>query len=227
MTGAIKVLVVDDEPLIAEAHGEYVQRIAGFSLAGIAHGGQEALQLVRTRPVDVILLDFNLPDLHGLQVCRALRAGGAQVDVIAVTSTRDLSAVRSAVSLGVVQYLLKPFTFRSLQDKLEHYREYRGQTDVDQQLAGQSDIDRAYASLRGVSHGTLPPGLSDETLEFVLAAVRGETAMSAAEVARVCKVSRVTARRYLEHLADTGVLLRRQRHGGSGRPEIEYRWDRP
>jgi response regulator of citrate/malate metabolism len=219
---AIRVLVVEDEPLIAEAHGKYVQQVPGFALTGIAHSGQEALRIVKTGQVDVILLDLNLPDLHGLEVCRALRAGRAEVDVIAVTSTRDLAAVRSAVSLGVVQYLLKPFTFRALQDKLEQYRQFRTQMSADQQLAGQSQVDRALSSLRGVSHATLPSGLTDETLESVSRAVQSTTAASAAEIAQLCGVSRVTARRYLEHLADAGVLMRRQRHGGSGRPEIEY-----
>ena len=218
---AIRVLVVEDEPLIAEAHGKYVQPVPGFALTGIAHSGQQALHIAKTTPVDVILLDLNLPDLHGLEVCRALRLGRAEVDVIAVTSTRDLAAVRSAVSLGVVQYLLKPFTFRSLQDKLEQYRQYRTQMTADQ-LAEQSQVDRALSTLRGVSHATLPAGLTDETLEAVSRAVQRTAAASAAEIAQLCGVSRVTARRYLEHLADAGVLLRRQRHGGSGRPEIEY-----
>jgi response regulator of citrate/malate metabolism len=222
VSNPIHVLVVEDDPLIAEAHGKYVERVPGFSLAGIAPSGQEALRLVKTRQVDLILLDFHLPDLHGLEVCRALRAGRAETDVIAVTSTRDLAAVRSAASLGVLQYLLKPFTFRSLQDKLEQYRQYRTQITADQQVAGQSQVDRAFASLRGMSHGSLPPGLSDETLESVVRAVGHTKAASAAEIAQLCGVSRVTARRYLEHLADSGVLLRNQRYGGSGRPEIEY-----
>jgi response regulator of citrate/malate metabolism len=49
-------------------------------------------------------------------------------------------------------------------------------------------------------------------------------AASAAEVGAACRMSRVTARRYLEHLTQSGLLLRKQRHGGNGRPEIEYTW---
>jgi response regulator of citrate/malate metabolism len=225
VTDDIRVLVVEDEPLIADAHGKYVERIPGFCLAGIAHSGQEALRLLKLAPADLILLDFNLPDLHGLELCRALRGAGVQIDVIAVTSTRDLGAVRSAVSLGVVQYLLKPFTFRSMQDKLHNYREYRLQMAAADGGASQSEIDRAFASLRGVSAGgTLPTGLSDETLETIARALQDGQALSAVEAAGICHVSRVTARRYLEHLTEAGVLLRRQRHGGSGRPEFEYSW---
>jgi response regulator of citrate/malate metabolism len=223
----IRVLVVEDEPLIAEAHGKYVERVTGFCLAGTALSGQEALRLLKAAPVDLILLDFNLPDLHGLELCRALRAARQEVDIIAVTSNRDLTAVRSAVAMGVVQYLLKPFTFRSMQDRLERYRDYRLQMATDLLPAGQSEIDRAFAALRGVTASTLPSGLSDATLETIARALHRGRALSAAEVAGLCNVSRVTARRYLEHLTEAGVLLRRQRHGGSGRPEVEYNWTKP
>jgi response regulator of citrate/malate metabolism len=222
--GLVATLVVDDEPLIANAHATYVERVAGFRVAGVVHRGAETLRFVRDHPVDLILLDFNLPDVHGLEVCRALRAARSDVDVIAVTSNRDLTAVRSAVSLGVVQYLLKPFTFASMRDKLERYRDFRRQTRLSPSVSAQSEIDRAFASLRGSSSATMPAGLSEETLESVTRTVRGGATMSAGEVAAACGVSRVTARRYLEYLTDSGVLRRRQRHGTAGRPEIEYEW---
>ena len=75
---------------------------------------------------------MNLPDRHGLDVIRAMRAGGHQADVIAVTSARDLDVVRAAVSLGVVQYLLKPFVFATLRDRLVAYRAYRAQLGAQQ-----------------------------------------------------------------------------------------------
>jgi response regulator of citrate/malate metabolism len=220
----INVLIVDDEQLIADAHALYVGRVPGFLVVGVVPSGSETLRFVRDHRVDLILLDFNLPDVHGLEVCRALRAGRSEADVIAVTSTRDLAAVRSAVSLGVVQYLLKPFTFSSLRDKLERYSDYRAQTRLPQGVSAQSEIDRAFASLRGSSSGTLPGGLSEDTLETIARYVQGGSSMSAIEVARGCGVSRVTARRYLEHLAAAGLLQRRQRHGRNGRPEIEFEW---
>ena len=225
MSVPFAVLVVEDEPLIADAHAQYVGRVPGFAVAGVVHGGAAALRFVRDHPVDLVLLDFNLPDLHGLEVCRRLRAGRAACDVIAVTSNRDLAAVRSAVSLGVVQYLLKPFTFGAMRDKLERYAEYRAQLGTSAELAAQSELDRAFAALRGSSAATLPPGCSAETLEAVARHLQGlDAGASAGEVGEACSISRVTARRYLEHLTDSGVLSRRQRHGGGGRPEIEYVW---
>lgn len=225
MTAPVAVLVVEDEPVIADGHAQYVQRVPGFAVAGIVHDGGGALRFVRDHKVDLVLLDLNLPDLHGLDVCRRLRGAGAECDVIAVTSNRDLAAVRTAVSLGIVQYLLKPFTFQTLRDKLERYADYRAQMQVTGEAAAQSEVDRAFAALRGAPAASLPTGCSEETLEVVARHMQGVGhAASAAEVAAACRMSRVTARRYLEHLTQSGVLARTQRHRGTGRPEIEYAW---
>jgi response regulator of citrate/malate metabolism len=225
VTTPVRVLVVEDEPVIADAHAQYVQRVPGFAVAGIVHDGGTALRFVRDHEIDLLLLDFNLPDMHGLDVCRRLRGAGAECDVMAVTSNRDLAAVRTAVSLGVVQYLLKPFTFQTLRDKLERYAEYRAQMQASGQAAAQSEVDRAFAALRGAPAASLPTGCSEETLEVVTRhMLDAGRATSAAEVGAACHISRVTARRYLEHLTRSGLLVRKQRHRGTGRPEIEYAW---
>jgi response regulator of citrate/malate metabolism len=168
---------------------------SGFEVAGVVAGGRDALRFLHGHAVDVVLLDFNLPDIHGLEVCRALRAAGSTVDVIAVTSARDLATVRSAVSQGIVQYLLKPFTFRSLREKLERYAEFREKLVGGGVAAGQGEVDRAFAALRGADRGTLPTGLAEETLEAVAWVLQQSSGgLSAGEVGQRCGVSRVTAR---------------------------------
>jgi response regulator of citrate/malate metabolism len=218
----ITVLVVEDDPLAAEAHRVYVERVAGFSVAGVVHSGTEALRFCERSPVELVLLDFYLPDTHGLAVVRALRAAGSGADVIAVTSARDLAVVRSAVSVGVVQYLLKPFTFASLRDKLERYAEFRERVEGAGEASGQSDVDGVLAALRS-DNQVLPKGMSAETLETIRRALHeaGE-AVSAAALAQRTGVSRVTARRYLEYLADNGQAQRRPHYGQIGRPEVRY-----
>jgi response regulator of citrate/malate metabolism len=220
----IAVLVVEDEPVAADAHAEYVLRLPGFRLAGRAATGAEALRLLRQGGIDLVLLDMNLPDMHGLDIVRAMRAGGHGADVIAVTSARDLAVVRAAVSQGIVQYLLKPFAFAGFREKLERYREYREQGADDGVVAGQHEVDRMLGTLRGAEGQPLPKGVSPESLDAVAAALRGTgSAMSAAEIAAALGVARVTARRYLEHLADVGMLSRHMRYGAVGRPVVEYR----
>ncbi|MEU0154196.1 response regulator [Micromonospora fulviviridis] len=221
----VRVLVVEDEPLLAEAHKAYTERVPGFVVVGVAHTARDAMAALRQRggtDIDLVLLDFRLPDLHGLDVCRALRAAGSSVDVLAVTSARDLAVVRTAVSLGVTHYLLKPFTFAAFRDKLERYAEYRRQALADGEVAAQHEVDRMFATLRGTTRHTLPKGLDEQTLHTVLAAL-GDGGLSATEVGRRTGISRVTARRYLEYLVSADRAVRAPRYGTPGRPEVEYR----
>ncbi|MEU8105891.1 response regulator [Nonomuraea muscovyensis] len=215
----ISVLVVEDEDITAEANRIYVERVPGFRVAGVVRSGGEALRFLRGTPVDLILLDLYLPDMHGLEVCRAVRAGGLLCDVIAITSARDLAMVRSAVSLGVTQYLLKPFAFAALQEKLTRYARFRGEAG---EIVGQGDVDRFLGTLRGTTE--LPKGMTQDTLDTVVAELRARPeGVSAQAVGTAAGVSRVTARRYLEYLVELGAAVRFPQYGGVGRPELLYR----
>lgn len=221
----ISVLVVEDDPLAGQAHEDYVRRVAGFSVAGTVGTGQEALRFVEHHPVDLVLLDVRLPDMDGLRVARSLRTTGSGADVIAVTSARDLKVVRAAVSSGVVQYLLKPFTFATMREKLEHYERFRARLGHNREANGQAEIDRAFATLRDNGQHGLPKGMGEETLTAVIAVVRAHPkGIAAGDVGREAGVARVTARRYLEYLLDEGMVARCPHYGGVGRPELTYRW---
>jgi len=225
----VRVLVVEDEQLAAEAHAAYANRVDGFEVAAVARSAGEAARALAADPtIDLVLLDMHLPDGHGLGLLQKLRAAGHLCDVIAVTSARDAEVVRQAVAQGVVLYLLKPFSFATFRTKLEQYADYRAR------LAGaavdvvQDDVDQLIGTLRARgSAAPLPKGMSAESLRQVTDALRGsESGLSATEVGDLIGSSRVTARRYLEHLADEGLVERAPRYGGSGRPEVEYRWRR-
>ena len=228
MTGAVRVLVVDDEPLTAASHAEYVRRSPGFEVAATAVSGRTAVQAVQAarragRPVDLVLLDVNLPDMSGLDVARTLRARGESVDLLVVTAHRDVATVREATTLGVVGYLIKPFTYAVFEDKLAAYRRYRGLLGRAGSV-GQEEVDRAFAALGESTRPAVPKGLSATTLDAVTQLVRAGGWLSAGEVAERSTLSRVTARRYLEHLAERGLVHRRSRYGTPGRPELEYGW---
>lgn len=220
----VRVLVVEDEETAAQAHAAYVGRIPGFEVVGVARTAGDAARILNRTGVDLVLLDMHLPDGHGLGLLRNMRAAGHGCDVIAVTSARDATIVRQAVAHGVVLYLIKPFTFAGFRAKLEQYAAYLGTVSGSDEVA-QEEVDGMLGSLRAPSAAPLPKGMSAETLRDVTATVREATAaLSATEVAEAVGASRVTARRYLEHLADTGRLERAPRYGGTGRPEVEYRW---
>ncbi|GGP60397.1 response regulator [Streptomyces melanogenes] len=220
--GPIRVLVVEDDPVAADAHRLYVGRVPGFAVAGTAHSRAEALRVLDRVEVDLLLLDLYLPDGHGLQLVRSLRAAGHGADVIAVTSARDLTMVREGVSLGVVQYVLKPFTFATLRDRLVRYAEFRATAG---EASGQEEVDRALSTLRAPQPTALPKGLSAPTLQAVTRTLRSSpTGVTASAAAEAVGISRITARRYLEHLVTTGRAERTPQYGQIGRPELQYRW---
>jgi response regulator of citrate/malate metabolism len=221
----IRTLVVEDDALVAEVHASYVERVPGFVVAGVAHRATEALELLASRPVDLVLLDFHLPDIKGLDMLRALRArSAAPVDVIAVTAARDPESIRQAIAHGVSQYLVKPFAFATFADKLERYARYRAQVDRAAE-PDQAEVDALIGTLRGTTARALPKGLNATTLDHVRDAVReAEDPLTASEVAGRCGLSRVTARRYLEHLAVEGIVTLSMRYGQTGRPEHLYTW---
>ncbi|GAA2028871.1 response regulator [Terrabacter terrae] len=226
-TGVLRVLVVEDEPVAAEAHTAYVGRVEGFAVVATVGTSQAALKTLQDKEIDVVLLDMNLPDRHGLDVVRAMRAAGHRADVIAVTSARDLEIVRAAVSLGIVQYLLKPFVFATLRDRLLAYRSYRDQLTGGTQVGTQAEVDEVFASARVAGEPRLPKGMGEELLSRVSRVLReADGGRSASELGESLGVSRVTARRYAEYLCETKVVLRRSRYAGAGRPEVEYLWAR-
>lgn len=222
----LTALVVEDEALVAEANAVYLQRL-GLAVAGIARSGRDALRLLAAHPeIDLVVLDMNLPDGHGLELLRRIRAAGHRADVIAVTAARDVDVVRQAVAQGVVGYVIKPFTFAAFKIKIEQFLAYRDRLDAQQAELGQSDVDAMIATLRpALSSQSLPKGLTVEMLGRITAVLQRGPALSAGEVAEQIGSSRVTARRYLEYLADAALAERRTTHEGrAGRPEVHYRW---
>ncbi|MGO2519619.1 MAG: response regulator [Microbacterium sp.] len=224
----INVLLVDDDALTLELHRSYVGRIDGFAVAAECSGARAALNAMLDTPphggVDLILLDVTMPDGSGLDVLRQLRARSTSVDVIAVTSVREADVVRQMVALGVVQYLVKPFTFSTFSERLRQYRVYREQATAATGEPTQAEIDALLGASRPTRSIAIPKGLSATSLSRVTTELRSRRVLSAREAADNLGMSRVAARRYLEHLAEEGRAERRARYLGRGRPETEYHW---
>jgi response regulator of citrate/malate metabolism len=222
----IRTLVVDDDFMVAKVHSGYVARTEGFEVVGVAHTGADALRLVRDLRPDLVLLDVYLPDVDGLAVLRDLRAaGGPDVDVIVITAATDVDTVRTAMRGGVLHYLIKPFEYAALRDQLVHFAALRRKLDRLHE-AGQADVDLVFGA-RPRSAPTLPKGLTTQTARLVEQVLRdAPDGVSATECAEATTLSRVSARRYLEHFVAEGKAEVRLRYGGTGRPERGYVWTR-
>ena len=224
-TPPIRVLVVDDDYHVAGIHAAYVERTAGFAVVGQAHTAAETRDLApRLRP-ELVLMDIYLPDGNGLDVLRTLREQPAPPDVIVISAARDLDAVRAAMQLGAVHYLVKPFGYQTLAERLTAYQRLRRHIDQLHQAPGQADVDEMFRLLRTPEIATTRPskGHSASTLELVRDAVQGNTGhVSAAEIAEQVGISRATAQRYLNYLEQQGIVTLQLRYGTTGRPEHRY-----
>ena len=220
----IRTLVVDDDYRVADLHCAYVELVSGFAVAGSAHAGNEALQAVDQLRPDLVLLDIYLPDISGLEVLRRLREDDhPPVDVISITAAREVESLRAAMRGGVVHYLIKPFLFATFEEKLLSYAAAHDRmTRLGE--AQQTDVDRIFGALRTARNEPLPKGLSDATLDLIIQALsQSQSGLAATAVADAAGVSRVTARRYLDHLCRLGKAELTMRYGGPGRPEHRYR----
>jgi response regulator of citrate/malate metabolism len=220
MNEPLRVLIVDDDEVVALLHEAFVAALDGFVVCGVAGTGPEAVAAIRSTAPDIVLLDMHLPGFSGLEVLRIARAdAGRRFEVVAVTAARDVDTVREARRAGVRHYLAKPFSSDDLRRRLADLRDESAGARTS--TLAQSQIDDVMASRTW--NGALPKGLSAETLEAIRAALGELPGASAGEIGDHTGLSRVSARRYLEHLVNGGAATRSLDYASAGRPTTRYR----
>ncbi|WP_293268387.1 response regulator [Neptunomonas sp.] len=224
----IRVVIAEDDPQIAEIQKRFLERIAGFELIGIAHGLEDAEDLLEVLQPDLLLLDIYFPSGTGLDLLRQLRSKNSHVDVILVTAAKEVDTLREALHGGVFDYILKPLVFERLQETLERYLNHLEKLQAMQSIV-QSDVDAflphsSVGQASNVQGVRLPKGVDALTLDKVRNAVdMGSEPLNAEEVGQRIGASRTTARRYLEFLVSNNELFAEVSYGSVGRPERKYK----
>jgi response regulator of citrate/malate metabolism len=218
----ISTLIVEDDYHVATIHAAYVRKIRGFTIAGHASTAASARTEIRRLAPTLVLLDLYLPDGHGLDIVReTLAAKGHRPDFLIITAARDMASVRAAMQLGTVHYVVKPFRFAQLEERLNAYRDLQRRLERTDE-AEQHEVDTLYGLLRGPA--PLPKGQSGPTVSRIREILLASTDdVSAAEIAEQVGISRSTAQRYLAELARQGKIELRLHYGATGRPEHRYR----
>ncbi len=216
----IRVLIVEDDIRVANLHAEFVRRVPGFRVVGMAHTAAKARTLLDEARPDLVLLDNYLPGESGLLFLR-----DTTVDVIMLTAVSDVPTVRAAFAAGALNYLVKPFDAEDLAERLHAYARYHAQLSSSDRTATQADIDRAVRLLHERDRKETPKGRSSATARLVAEELREHrNPASAAEIAAKLGIARATAQRYLTGLAQDGRATMTLRYGTTGRPEHEYQW---
>ncbi|MGW6460225.1 response regulator transcription factor [Streptomyces sp. NPDC055078] len=108
----MRVLVVEDEPMLADAIAEWLREET--HAVDIVNDGAAALERIAVNDYDVVVLDRDLPAVHGDDVCRELAASGATLRVLMLTAAAEVADRVDGLGLGADDYLTKPFAFPEL-----------------------------------------------------------------------------------------------------------------
>lgn len=221
----IKVLIVEDDPMVAEFNRRYLKKVEGFELVSAVQTGDQALKVLQEQEIDLILLDIFLPGINGLELLSKIRETGRDADVILVTAARDVQTIKKALKLGAVDYLVKPFEFERFKAALTAYRETHRFIRHKEELC-QEELDRLFAYKEQASEELhLPKGLDRKTLGKVWEAIQQSSGrpFSTDELSASVGISRVSIRKYLEFLTDIESLSMEVEYGAVGRPIYKYR----
>lgn len=218
-----KIMIVEDDPMVAMINEQFVNRCGDFSVTHRCSNGEDALAILGSAPVDLVIMDVYMPRLDGIETLKKIREKDIPVSVIMVTAANDNSTVEEAVRLGAIDYLVKPFTFDRFKQALEKFRSGKQVLDADRTL-DQKNIDILLGNSPVVRQEQEPKGIQDKTRERLMdcLAVSGEW-LTGEEISERTELSVVTVRKYMNYLVDTGEVQGRMNYETGGRPSMLYR----
>ncbi|WP_342044992.1 response regulator [Bacillus sp. OTU530] len=223
----IRVLIVEDDPMVAEFNKRYLEQVGGFQLVSIAASVNKALRVLEEEVVDLMLMDIFMPGKTGLELLRHIRETGRKTDVIFITAASDMERIQTALRYGAVDYLIKPFEFERFNEALSAYRE-KFAFMKNQHTLSQTELDRQILQKEAKAiTEELPKGLTRGTLQVIAEAVQsmGRSPFSTEDISERAGISRVSVRKYLKFLSDIHFLGVKVHYGTIGRPVYQYQYD--
>ena len=218
-----KVLIVEDDPMVAMINEQYIKRNKNFTVVGKCKDGRSAISFLEANEVDLMILDVYMPLMNGFEALRAIRNRNISVDVIMVTAANDRDSLEEALHLGIVDYLVKPFTvdrFGVALDKfIAQHNALSGMNTLDQ-----SNIDYIIDNSHRKSEDLYPKGIQEKTLETIMEYLTKHSGewLTGEAIADGVNISVVTVRRYMSYLSDSGKVLGEMDYETGGRPCMKY-----
>ena len=218
-----RVLIVEDDPMVAMINEQYVNRNREFRVVGKCRNGKAALEFLENNEVDLLVMDVYMPQMDGLTALREIRNRHIQIAAIMVTAANDRDSLDDALQLGVIDYLVKPFTFERFKTAMD---KFIAQTTALRELdtLNQKNIDFILDRSRQKAEGIHPKGIQESTLRIISRYLEAHTGewLTGDEIAENVALTGVTVRRYLNYLTETGVTVSRMNYETGGRPCMLY-----
>lgn len=116
----MKIVIVEDEAAIRNGMGNILKKLnPAYELVGKASNGIEGLEMIRKEKPDLVILDIRMPDMDGLEMLKVLRGENNGCRAVVLTAYSDFDYAKTAIELGIENYLLKPVKLKELEETLK------------------------------------------------------------------------------------------------------------
>ena len=222
----IRVLIVEDDPMVADLAAVYLEGIEGFCLEGRASSGEAALELLRDGEIDLVLLDMFMPGMTGMELLRIIKTSFFNTDVIMITAAQNSDDILNALRMGVADYIVKPFTVERFRAALEQLREKRQLLTSPEVPITQEILDKRIFIKKSDQPPTdTPKGIDATTLQNIIQVLQGCSGpFSPKDIEPLTGISRISLKKYFDYLAAADRLGSEKDYGGHGRPVTRYHW---
>ena len=212
-----RVVIVEDDPMVSLLDRTYTEKDPRFRVVQTFQDGRAALEWLAQNPADLVVLDVYMPLFTGVELLHALRARAVPVDALMVTAANDAATVDQLLKMGVVDYLVKPFTCERFQQALDTFCRHREEVT-------QGELDKLFAPPESGEHSA-PKGLQESTLQLIRSCLRAAPpqGLPSEAISRQTNLSVVTVRRYANYLVERGEAFSTINYDTGGRPCRLYR----
>ena len=220
------VIIVEDDPMVASINRQFLETNSAFVLDASFSNGAEALAYLTDHPADLAIVDYYMPVMDGIEFLHALHVNQLKPFVIMITAASSIREVTQVMQHGVLDYIVKPFTYDRFAQALQKFLAVRSRNDPDVRLS-QDEIDRLISRSENGPSGNdqTVKGIQPQTLDMLRAWLKdhNDAYLTSDEIARQVHLSRITVRRYLNYLLENHEIVSRMDYSTGGRPSLRYR----
>lgn len=217
-----KVLIVEDDPMVAMINEQYVLKHGKFKVVGKCQDGAKAIEFLAKNEADLVVMDVFMPKTDGFETLRRLRRDGKTIEAIMVTAANDRASIEEGLRLGVLDYLVKPFTFERFKVALDKFIAQK-QTLRELDTLNQSNIDFIINQTRFRTTDSLPKGIQEQTLGVILDCLSCGEILTSEVISERTGLTAVTVRRYMSYLEGIGKVCGELNYETGGRPCMYYK----
>ena len=224
----MRLVIVDDDLMVAAINREFALQTPELNDIKTFHNGREALDFLLKNDADLLMLDIGMPRYSGLELLADLRRQGKKFDAIIISGSDNAMDVDEAFHLGIVDYLIKPFTYDRFQEAVQKFLLKHSSIKTKEKFT-QEDIDKLMAkpaqqAAELNSYKELPKGIQQQTLDTILEHMKKNsgTYLTSEQIAVSTGFTKMTVRRYMNYLIGIKKITSRTNYATGGRPSTEY-----